>query len=371
MKWKGLFFAVLFLMSASKVFADPEAPLEPPSLLSSIREIQGQGLDFCGEQVPLELQEVRERLEKELLLSVWDRPQVILWLKRSRRYFPVIEKMLREAGLPEDLKYIPVAESALRPHVESSKAAVGFWQFVKHTGRKYGLTINSRIDERRNIFDSTKAAIRYLKDLHQIFGSWTLTAAAYNMGENGLIREIALQHSTNYYHLYLPLETQRYVFRILSAKLIFSEPRKYGFKLTQEDYYPPLAFDRVSIRCTRRIPLRVIAEAANTYFKKVKDLNPELRGGYLSPGSYEILIPEGTSKGFHARYRRLLKEARNRPYRTYVVERGDTLVSIAEDLGVPLDLLMIWNGLDRERPIYPGDRLLIYDTEVFTHGDEG
>ncbi len=214
------------------VHGESTATLEPiqfPSLISSVR-ISGP-LDFCGEPVELENQDVRERLEKELLLTLWDRPQVVLWIKRSNRYFPIIEKMLREHNMPEDLKYIAVAESALRPHAGSKKGAMGFWQFLETSGRKYGLSINSEKDERRNIFRSTEAAIACFKLLHDILGTWTLSAAAYNMGEQGLLSEILAQKTDNYYHLYLPLETQRYVLRVISAKIILSGPRNLWFSI--------------------------------------------------------------------------------------------------------------------------------------------
>jgi len=135
-----------------------QAPnLSSPSFLISSLKIGGP-LDFCGEGVPVETQEVRERVEKELLLTLWDRPQVILWLKRSRRYLPYIEEKLKDARLPDDLKYVAIAESALRPHAGSPKGAMGFWQFIESTGQKYGLVINKHIDQRRNIFTSTQAA---------------------------------------------------------------------------------------------------------------------------------------------------------------------------------------------------------------------
>ncbi|MFC1895795.1 lytic transglycosylase domain-containing protein, partial [Thermodesulfobacteriota bacterium] len=142
-----------------------------PSLISCLRT--SDRLDFCGEPAPLDSQEVRERLEKEFLLSLWNRAQVILWLKRTTRYFPIIEELLARNSMPDDLKYVAVAESALRPHAVSSSGAVGFWQFMKHTGMKYALEITSDIDERRNIFASTRAALRFLKESHDELGSWT------------------------------------------------------------------------------------------------------------------------------------------------------------------------------------------------------
>jgi membrane-bound lytic murein transglycosylase D len=304
-KWPLVALLGIGLFSWPNIFVESPKTISYPSLISSLRI--KTPLEFCGEYIPLEIQEVRERLEKELLLTLWDKPQVILWLKRSHRYLPYIEEMLQKAGLPDDLKFVPIAESALRPHAGSHKGAIGFWQFMRHTGRQHGLVINRRIDERRNIFASTQAAINYFQSLYKTFGTWSLAAAAYNMGGESLAREIKEQGTDNYYHLYLPLETQRYVFRIVAIKLIFSDPKKYGFTLADEDYYPPLEFDRIQIDCPREIHLRIIAEAANTHFKAIKDLNPEIRGYSLPAGQHTILVPKGASQDFDARYQLLLK----------------------------------------------------------------
>jgi hypothetical protein len=179
-----VFLLCIGVLFWSNAHGQTEEPTERPSLISSLHI--PAPIDFCGERVPIESQEVRERFEKELLLSLWDRPQVILWLKRSRRYMPTIEQMLKENGLPEDLKYVAVAESALRPHVRSRRGATGFWQFI-----------------RRNLLASTRAAIWYFKELHKIFDSWTLAVAAFNMGEDGLMTEMMEQNSKNYYALYI------------------------------------------------------------------------------------------------------------------------------------------------------------------------
>jgi len=334
-----------------------------PSLVSSLRI--GNSHNFCNEEVPIKSQEIRERFEKELLISLWDRPQVILWLKRSHRYLPHIEKILEENGMPDDLKYIAVAESALRPHAGSRKGAIGFWQFTPATARRYGLVVDKYMDERRNIFASTAAAIQYLKQLHQDFGSWTLAAAAYNMGEGGLMAEIMEQGTNNYYTLYLPLETQRYLFRIHSVKLIFSDPEAYGFTLTKKDAYLPLSFDQVQVACSQEIPIRILAQAANTHFKAIKDLNPELRGHYLAKGDHTILVPRGSSTGFQKRYTNLEKKySTTREEKIYIVKEGDNLSAIADRFGVPLAALIIWNRIDIHRHIHPGDRLIINQTTV-------
>ncbi len=359
MKWKSLLLLGAVILSFSKVHADPFEPSGFPSLISSLKV--ATVLEFCGEEVPIGEQQVRERLEKELLLSLWNRPQVILWLKRSKRYLPHIEELLRNEGMPDDLKYLALAESALRPHANSRKGAVGFWQFISYTGEKYGLVINSRIDERRNIFASTRAAIRYFKDLREIFGSWTLAAAAYNMGEEGLMAEILEQGNNDYYNLYLPLETQRFILRIIAIKLILEDPAKYGFYLVEEDYYPPFHFDQVSIQCDDETPIRIVAKAAKTTFKAIKELNPEIRGHYLAEGSYSILIPKGGSEDFQARYRSLIRQwSSNQQERIYFVREGDNLTAIAERFGIPLASLIIWNRLNPRATIHPGDRLIIY-----------
>lgn len=348
----------LFFLFFSDTYAEPGDQVNLPSLVYSLRI--DAPLKFCGEEVPLENREVRERLEKEILLSLWDRPQIVLWLKRSTRYLPYIEQSLKKNGMPDDLKYLAVAESALLPHAGSKNGAMGFWQFMPGTGRKYGLIVDEHVDERRNFYASTDAAMKYLKELHKQLNSWTLVAAAFNMGEEGLMAEILEQGTDDYYQLYLPLETQRYIFRVLSVKLIFSDPVKYGFDLTESDYYPPLEFDRVKVNCPREIPVRIIAQAGKTQFKVIKDLNPEIRGYYLSKGKHNILIPKGASKGFSARYRDCMKKyIAGQKERIYIVKKGDNLSTIAEKYDVPLKNLLIWNHMDVTHPIHPGDRLII------------
>ena len=340
-----------------------------PSLISNVKITEP--LDFCGEPVELDKRDIRERMEKELFITVWDRAQVALWIKRSTRYFPLIEEMLKKEDMPEDLKYVAVAESALRPHVRSTKGAIGFWQFIEATGRKFDLQIDSNKDERRNIFTSTEAAIAYFRELYSIFASWTLSAAAYNMGEQGLQSEILAQRCNNYYDLYLPLETQRYIFRILSAKLILSDPEKYGYKFTEEDLYSPIEFDRIKLKCNQTTPIDIIAQAANTTFKAIKDLNPEIRGHYIAAGNHSILIPKGSSMDFHSRLKTFFDQwITNNKERVYIVKKGDNLSKIAKRFKVPLPALMIWNRLNLSKHIHPGDRLIIYPNRIESEDED-
>ncbi|MGZ6238200.1 MAG: lytic transglycosylase domain-containing protein, partial [Syntrophales bacterium] len=266
----GIFLLALCMtfLTVTPAWCDPPNMIDPPSSSSMLKLMKTTGpLDFCGEPVPLDNPEVRERLEKEFLVTLWNRSQVILWMKRSGRYMPYIEEMLKQNNMPMDLKYLAIIESSLTFHLTSPKGARGSWQFMEATGKKYGLKIDSDVDERRNFFYSTRAAISYLKKLHDKLGSWTLAAAAYNMGEEGLKTEMLLQKTNNYYYLYLPVETQQYILRAISAKEILSNPERYGFKLSKEDIYPPLQFDRVELVCDQEIPIHMVAQAAGTYFK--------------------------------------------------------------------------------------------------------
>jgi hypothetical protein len=184
------------------------------------------------------------------------------------------------------------------------------------------------------------------------------------MGEQGLQSEILAQKTNNFYHLYLPLETQRYIFRILSAKLILSNPQRFGFQYDPEDLYPPLRFERIKVECFQETPILIIARAAGTHFKVIKDLNPELRGHYLAAGSHSILVPEGTGEKFHANFNRLVDQwVSEKQERVYVVKQGDNLSIIAERFNVPLPALIIWNRLENKKHIHPGDRLVIHAVE--------
>ncbi len=339
-----------------------EQIFEPASLPALIQALRiDEPMYYCGEKVPLHVQEVKERFEKELLLTLWDRAQVVLWIKRSRRYLPIIEKALQKHKLPDDLKYVAVIESALLPHIGSSKGAMGYWQFMKSTGRRFGLTIDNKIDQRRNIFASTEAACRYFDKLHSLLGSWILASAAYNMGEDRLQRAIKSQEVNDFYQLYLPMETQRYIFKILSAKLILMDPARFGFNVNESDLYPPLEFDQVTFECPVITPLQIVANAAESYYKKIKDLNPELRGQDLGKGIHTLAIPKDTGEAFYASFDILLEEWRQEnAVKTYIVRKGDNLSLIAERFDVPLRSLLRWNRLNPKYHIYPGKELVIY-----------
>ncbi|PID74126.1 MAG: lytic transglycosylase [Desulfobacterales bacterium] len=348
-----------------------------PSLLSTLH-ISGP-VDFCGEPVPLNDPEIRERLEKEMLLMLWNRAQVILWVKRSGKYFPHIESVLKQRCMPDDLKYIPVIESALLPHIGSSKGAIGYWQFIRPTAKRYGLEVTDEVDERRNIVYATDAATRYLADMHAMFSSWTLAAAGYNMGEDRLKQRMNEQASSDFYRLYLSLETQRYVLRIIAAKLIFTHLKQYGFHFRPGDYWKPAKADRVAVNFPKPVPIMSIAQAASTTYKTIKDLNPEIRGSHFAAGPRTLRVPSGAGIGFPARL--AARTGKNRIYssggsgapvrlrpnpksvkkaRTYTVRRGDYAAKIAKNHGVSLADFLRWNRLRMDQPLYPGMKLKIY-----------
>ena len=340
-------------------------PVQAKAVLSAASARPPEGLRLCGESVPFDQNHVRERFEKEMLLTLFDRPQVLLWLKRTTRYMPFISQSLDQAGLPNDIKYLSIIESALRPHAGSPKGAIGFWQLMPETARKYGLKVDEFVDERRDLFLSTPAAIAYLQALHAKFSSWTLTLAAYNMGEEGLEAEILEQKTDDYYKLYLPLETQRFVFRMLAVKLIVSDPERYGFDLAPGDFYAPIGFDTVAVDCFQEAPIRLVAEAANAYFKQIKDLNPHLRGHYIRAGHHQLRVPQGSASGFRQRFDTLVSAySKERSHRIYVVQNGDSLSTIAEKFGVPLAALLIWNRIGVDKMLHPGDRLVIYPGSI-------
>jgi membrane-bound lytic murein transglycosylase D len=251
-------------------------------------------LDLCGEPVPLSDQAVYERLDREFLINVYDRGQVFLWLKRSSRYFPYIEARLKEKGMPDDLKYLLVAESSLRPQANSNKGAVGFWQFIEKTGRKYNLQKKPWLDERMDLEKSTEAALSYLQFLHNLFGQWTLAMAAYNCGEDRVREEMVQQGENDFYRLALPKETERYIFRILTVKTLLSDPVKYDFDIPAEEWYSPVKSDVVVLELSSPILLRDIAKACGSNFRELKELNPEIQGNTLPAGTHRLKIPFGS-----------------------------------------------------------------------------
>jgi len=253
---------------------------------------------LCGERIPTENKNVWENLDREFLLTLSNDVQVLLWMKRARRYFPHIEKRLRDLSLPDDLKYVTIVESGLRPYAVSPSGAAGIWQFIPATGEKYEMRKNRIVDERFDFFKATEGAMAYLKALYEEFRSWALSLAAYNVGENRVRKEIDLQGTRDYYFLDLPLETERYVYKIAVAKMILSETEKYGFHLDEKELYDPLQVERVQIELTQPLPIIEVSRAVGCFYKDIKELNPHFSEEAIPPGIQFVNLPPGTSVPF-------------------------------------------------------------------------
>lgn len=251
-----------------------------------------ESIDFAGELVPIQDIDIRERLDKELVVNTYWHSQTFLFHKRAHRWFPVIERILKENGVPEDLKYLALIESGL-DNVVSPAGAAGFWQFMKTTGKQYGLEVNAYVDERYHLEKSTEAACKYLKYAKNKFGSWTLAAASYNMGMGGLENRLKEQDVESYYDLYLNAETSRYVFRILAAKHILSHSEDFGFNLLDSDLYPEYDTKTLEVDTTIN-DLRSFGKSMGVNYKIIKTLNPWLRNSKMPNSSkkqYKILVP--------------------------------------------------------------------------------
>lgn len=255
-------------------------------------------MTFAGEYVPLEIQDVREKLDHELLVNAYWQSQTLLFNKRANRWFPVIEPILKSEGVPEDFKYLAVIESGLQ-NVVSPAGATGYWQLLRGTGREYGLEINNEVDERYNIEKSTRAACAYLKEAYEKFGSWTMAAASYNMGMRGLSNQLERQKANNYYDLLLNSETARYIYRTLAVKEILSKPGQYGFHFRPKDLYQP--YETYTVEIDSAVDdFAVFAFAHGVNYKILKILNPWLRDSYITnptEKTYQIKLPADSDSG--------------------------------------------------------------------------
>lgn len=275
--------------SPEKVNTPNSIPLKVSPQLFELPET----LDFAGEAVPLGLVDIRERLEREIYVNAYWESNMILLMKRSAKYLPILEATLKENGIPDDFKYLAMAESALL-NVGSPAGAKGYWQILERTGKEYGLEISKEVDERYHLEKSTIAAAKYFKKAHAKFKDWTSAAASYNMGQAGFAKRQKEQLHQAYYDLYLNEETSRYLFRILAFKIIFESPTAFGFHLDRHDYYedPPLK----SFAVTQDIQnLAKWAKDQGSNYKLLKYHNPWLRDQNLKVRSgkvYDLKLPQ-------------------------------------------------------------------------------
>jgi membrane-bound lytic murein transglycosylase D len=281
---------IIFYNAILKTAPNPELQTHKGYKIKALK--LPKGLNLAGERVPVEINDVKERMERELLVNTYWQSNGILLLKRVNRYFPILEPLLAKYNLPDDFKFLALAESGFTDETSSAGAA-GIWHFMRTTGKEYGLEINENVDERYNIEKSTKVAAEYLIKAKEKLGSWTLAAAAYNAGNRGVSRRLEAQEVNNYYDVKLPDETERYIFRILALKEIITNPKKYGFIFDKEDLYTRKETRLVKVD-TAISNLTLFAKEFGMNYKELKIHNPWLREHKLNNKSrrlYEVKIP--------------------------------------------------------------------------------
>jgi len=251
-----------------------------------------KGLNFAGERVPVEKEDIRERIDRELLVNTYWQSNGLILIKRAHKYFPIIEPILKKNGIPDDFKYLAVIESGL-DNVTSPAGAKGFWQLMKATAKENKLEVNSNVDERYHLEKATQVACDYLNKAYQKFGNWTLAAAAYNRGISGISKRLNTQMVHNYYDLLLTDETQRYILRMVAVKEILSHPTKYGFNYDSDDLYNLIPTKTIKVD-TVITDIALFSKKLGVNYKIMKIHNPWLRENKLNNSSrkvYEIKIP--------------------------------------------------------------------------------
>lgn len=289
----SVIITLLLANSNNIIAAEGTPPDEFPQNYKIISPNIPEQILFAGEGVPIENFEVYERIDREVLVNTYWHSATILALKRAARWFPVIEPILKQKNIPDDFKYLAVVESNLE-NVVSPAGATGFWQFIKSTANKYGLEINDEVDERYDVEKSTLAACDYLNEAYLQFGSWTMAAASYNSGINGIEKWKNIQKTNNYYNLVLGSESSRYIARIIAIKLIMENPRLYGYDLSQNDLYGTLKYKEVVLDSSVK-DFAEYAETLGINYKTLKLYNPWLRDSSIknkSKKEYKIKVPE-------------------------------------------------------------------------------
>lgn len=291
----------LFVYTAAALFScsnESEPKVEEKTTVETSKEAfvlpeLPKEMTFAGQTIVLDNFDIKERLDKELIVNTYYHSSTIQSFKRANRYFPTLEKILAEENVPEDFKYLCLIESGLTQAV-SPAGAKGFWQFMPKTGEEYGLTVNQEVDERLHIEKSTHAACEYLKDANAKFDDWLLTSASYNRGVGGITRDLETQEVEDYFDLHLNNETSRYVFRILALKLIFESPEAYGFNKDKLSLYESIPTRSIEVSSSID-NLMHWAKENGSNFHMLKTLNPWIRGNKLTirqSKSYIIQLPK-------------------------------------------------------------------------------
>ena len=282
------------LLMGHQQLSDKELPQSKVAALAVAPEVPTE-VHFADETIRLDRADLRERMDREITAFTYSHQLTLLMIKRANRYFPIVEPILKECGVPDDLKYLMVIESNLSPTARSAAGAAGMWQFIQATGRKYGLEVNANIDERYNIEKATRAACAYLKESYDMYGDWMTVAASYNAGQNGISRRLEQQGADRAMDLWLVEETSRYMFRILTAKLVLENPMAYGFVLKRSQLYPYIAPKEIVVTTKQIDDLAAFARKYGVTVAQLKEENPWLREYTMNNQSgrtYRIRIPD-------------------------------------------------------------------------------
>lgn len=288
------------------------------------------------------------------------REKFSLWLSRSGKYIEMMKEILKEEHIPEEIAFIPLIESGFSPYACSPARAVGYWQFIASTAKKYGLKINWWMDERRDPVKSTVAAANYFKDLYGMFGSWNLAMAAYNAGEGKILKALNRTNTDDYWSLldtkHIRSETKDYVPKFIAASMIANSPQDFGFEGIE--YNPPLDYDEVTVNSP--VDLEVVADCAETDLEAIKELNPELRRWCTPPdvSKYTLRIPAGT-KGIFLQNLSLIPKEERFSNEIYKVKKGDTFKKISIKTGIPVQIILDMNSLEKIIPLKPGMEIYI------------
>ncbi|MDO5977717.1 lytic transglycosylase domain-containing protein [Flavivirga spongiicola] len=300
---KLLAFVGLLSLSALFIYALQDAPTDENFEKKLINDYNvyalqvPDDLNFAGEPVPLKNPDILERMDRELLVNTYWQSNGLLMFKRAKKYFPIIEPILKKHGIPDDFKYLAVIESGLTNAV-SPAGARGVWQIMKVTGKENGLEVNANVDERYHLEKATEVACKYLLKSKKRLGSWTLAAAAYNAGNAGVSRKLKEQNVSSYYDLLLIEETGRYIFRIVALKEILSNPAKYGFNFREKDLYNNVPTYKVTVD-TAVTDFSKFAEGFDINYKILKLHNPWLRESHLNNKTKKLYTIDIPKKGYY------------------------------------------------------------------------
>jgi membrane-bound lytic murein transglycosylase D len=356
----------------------------PVAELFTLDELKGKSADTVELDLPevdLPLSDIPLALNSKVEYFLYyfqtsGRQSFSRWLSRSSRYLPMMKEILKREGMPEDLVYVAMIESGFQMHARSWANAVGPWQFISDTGRRYSLRIDQWVDERKDPVKATTAAALYLKELYGMFnGDWYLAAAGYNAGENKILRAISMYNTSDFWEIsrgsYLKRETKEYVPKLLAAAIIAKDPGRYGF--SDIAYLPAIEFETVKI--PSRTDLELVAKLSGTSYETIRELNPDLRHWCTPPNypDYELKLPKGTRLQFELEYAKVPGDKRFTEkvlYTNYQVRKKDSLKVVARRFGTSPETLCELNGLSKNSRI-AGKTLVVPVRQTVDFSHEG